>query len=112
MKPDFQLNAKRINHIAGNTLYDLTNRQLIFRIKRIIDNTTPPALEQLATISSSGVSGSVFYFNIDLTSSDLEGEFFYEFEINNGTNINDKGNQAQTLTKDIKQLLIQERLDN
>jgi hypothetical protein len=106
------LNAKNINRFPWSYDEDLTGYQVIFRLKKYIEDTTVPLVEVLGqslTVTSGVTTG---YFDIDLTSLDISGTYYYEIEINNATTINGTPTIPPIFNLAPTQCYIQTRLDN
>jgi hypothetical protein len=67
---------------------DTTSYNVIFRLKKSIENTTTPLIEVNAVKTLEGTS-STGYWDLDLSLTPLEllkGLYYYEVELNDGVN--------------------------
>lgn len=83
------LNAKEVNRISYKLDVDTSAYTVTFRLKANIENTTVPLIEVDATKVTSG-STSTGYFDINLAANPtvqaLAGYYYYEVELNDGSN--------------------------
>lgn len=83
------LNAKEKNQLTYSLDLDTTGFDVIFRLKKSIENITVPLIEENAVKATEG-STSTGYWDIDLETDPnlavLKGAFTYEIELNDGIN--------------------------
>lgn len=110
MKSDlFVLNAKEWNHITYLIDVNTTGFDVIFRLKKNVENTTVPLVEVTAIKATEGTSSSG-YWSIDLKTdpdlASLQGAFVYEIELN------DNVTPPVFYGKTPQRCILQVRLDN
>lgn len=104
------LNAKEITRVTYSLDADTSGYDVIFRLKKSVENTTTPLVEQGAIKLTETSTSSTGYFDIDLQTSPtlaaLSGPYVYEIEMNDGSN------PPIFYGKKPQRCLIQIRLDN
>jgi len=106
------LNAKNKNRFPWTYDNDLTGYQVIFRLKQYVEDTSAPLIEVLGTKTATTATLTTGYFDVDLTSTDYSGKYFFEIEINDGASINATPTTPPLFNQTPTACLIQTRLDN